>query len=479
LEGLDQFKLEVILITEHYFVNLELALEQYFLLHPEYNLNTLKLVNDFSGSRSKPIYMYNSDYSKLIYYSDITEEFIFKLGIHYNTLTRCLKNEELYLGKYRFSDKPVVTSIESDFSIKDINNILDIDRTNIQNAKGRKIIISSIDNIKDIRRFETISACVKYLNTIDTSSKTTLYRHIKSGRPYQGYICKLEDDQTLAFFDKSIQVSITHVPTNVTNIYPSFRKAALSFAPKYKTTGQTLVAFAESGNLFKNEYKIETKNNNVLNLIIGYLVLVILGVIASFVLVIISILADVDVIDEIYDYSDNVTEYIPDDYDIDIITETLEKFPKKERNLLDYNPDDESNYFPDNSDYLSKREAENEREKMLLESIQCYVQAESTNKSVIFTENSPISQSDNLSPLSTNTDIVNQIRSEIDVILTPSTTQNTPIKESLGSSSIEENLESNSIILPPIPNNTPISPKAIIIPTNHVAEGEPIPPLPL
>jgi hypothetical protein len=36
-----------------------------------------------------------------------------------------------------------------------------------------------------------------------------------------------------------------------------------------------------------------------------------------------------------------------------------------------------------------------------------------------------------------------------------------------------------SIILPPIPNITPISPKAIIIPTNHVAEGEPIPPLPL
>lgn len=33
LEGLDQFKLEIIPITEHYFVNLELALEQYFLLH--------------------------------------------------------------------------------------------------------------------------------------------------------------------------------------------------------------------------------------------------------------------------------------------------------------------------------------------------------------------------------------------------------------------------------------------------------------
>jgi hypothetical protein len=197
------------------------------------------------------------------------------------------------------------------------------------------------------------------------------------------------------------------------------------------------------------------------------LVLAILGVIPSFVLIIICILADVDVIDETYDYSDNVTEYIPNDYDVDIITETPVKLFS--RNLLDYNPDDESNYFPDNSDYLSKREAENEREKRLLEYIQCYVKAESTNKSVIF-KNSPISQSDILSPLSINTDIVNQIRSGIDVILTSSTTQNTPI---------EESLRSNSIILPPVPNNTPILPKTIIIPTKHVAEGEPIPPLPL
>lgn len=113
---------------------------------------------------------------------------------------------------------------------------------------------------------------------------------------------------------------------------------------------------------------------------------------------------------------------------------------------------------------------ENEREKRLLESIQSYVQAEYTNKSIKFTENSPVFQSYNISPISTNTDIVNQIRSGIDVILTPSTTQNTPI---------EESLRSNSVILPPVPNNTPISPKAIIIPTNHVAEGEPIPPLPL
>jgi len=55
LEGLSKFKLEIIPLKENYFVNQELALEQYYLLHPEYNLNTLRIVNDFSGARSKAL----------------------------------------------------------------------------------------------------------------------------------------------------------------------------------------------------------------------------------------------------------------------------------------------------------------------------------------------------------------------------------------------------------------------------------------
>jgi hypothetical protein len=66
LEGLSKFKLEILLLSESYFVNKELALEQYFLLHPEFNLNTLKVVNSFSGARAKSLYMYSKDFSKLI-----------------------------------------------------------------------------------------------------------------------------------------------------------------------------------------------------------------------------------------------------------------------------------------------------------------------------------------------------------------------------------------------------------------------------
>jgi hypothetical protein len=53
-----------------------------------------------------------------------------------------------------------------------------------------------------------------------------------------------------------IKISVTHLSTNETIIYSSLRKAALSFLPKYNTTGQTIKAFADNGKLFKDEYKI-------------------------------------------------------------------------------------------------------------------------------------------------------------------------------------------------------------------------------
>lgn len=58
-EGLNAFTLDVITFNDFYHKGLELCLEQYFLLHPKFNLNTLKVVNSISGSRSKPpFYVY-------------------------------------------------------------------------------------------------------------------------------------------------------------------------------------------------------------------------------------------------------------------------------------------------------------------------------------------------------------------------------------------------------------------------------------
>ena len=268
-EGVGAFKLEVIPLIDSYTVNEELSLEQYFLLHAEFNLNTLKVVNNFSGVRAKPLYMYTKDFSELIYSSCIQEDFIFKLRIHHSSISRSLKTGELYLGKYIFTDKPVVGVKEIKMSITDINTMLDKDRTELQVFNGRKVVLTRVsgaatdlpvgdglEDSNDKKEFDSIPDTIAYLNTIAPSNKTTLYRYIESGKPYHGYICSWKGE-TRRLVDKSISVNITHVPTGVTEVFPSFRKAALSFAShKISTTGQTLKVFAESGKLFRGEYKI-------------------------------------------------------------------------------------------------------------------------------------------------------------------------------------------------------------------------------
>lgn len=137
--------MEVLPLINCYSVNLELSLEQYFLFYSEFNLNTLKVVNNFSGARAKPLYMYSKDLSELIYYSDVQEDFIFKLRIHHTIFTRSLKTGTYYLDKYIFTDKPIVGAKDNKYSIVEINKMLDKDRLEIQKIKGRKVVLKSVD----------------------------------------------------------------------------------------------------------------------------------------------------------------------------------------------------------------------------------------------------------------------------------------------------------------------------------------------
>ena len=84
-EGIGAFKLEVIPLTESYAENQEVCLEQYFLLHSSFNLNTLRVVSDISGVRAKKLYMYTKDLSKLIYAADIQEDFIWPFFFEFSS----------------------------------------------------------------------------------------------------------------------------------------------------------------------------------------------------------------------------------------------------------------------------------------------------------------------------------------------------------------------------------------------------------
>lgn len=190
--------------------------------------------------------MYTKDFSELVHSSDIQEDFIFKLGIHHTLFSKSLKTGAYYLDKYVFTDKPILGVIEHNYSLDEINQMLSKDRLE-EKSKGRKVYLIAEDD-SHRKEFNSIKDCVKYLNSIAPSNKTTLYRHIESEEPYRGYICKLNKSS------RDLWINILHIPSNNITTYSSYREAALSFEPK--TTGQTIKTYAENGSIYRGVYKI-------------------------------------------------------------------------------------------------------------------------------------------------------------------------------------------------------------------------------
>lgn len=205
--------------------------------------------------------MYTKDLSELVYSSNIQEDFIFKLNIHYLIFSRSIKTGTAYLYKYVFTDKPVEGAKDLNLSIGDVYIMLEKDR--LEGKVGRKVILIPVlddDHTKtkeDTVEFNSISDCLVFLKTIVPSNKTTLCRYIESGKPSHGFICEWGSAETNSLMSKSIGVSVTDTLTGETFTYLTIRKAALSFAPDIKTTGQTIKAYIENGKLFKERYLIK------------------------------------------------------------------------------------------------------------------------------------------------------------------------------------------------------------------------------
>lgn len=115
------YSLDIIIVDN----GMQLVLEQYLLLHKQYDLNTLKVANSIYSTKNKPLYLYTKDLTRLIYYSDIQEDFIYKLHIHYNTFSKYLDTNTFYLDKYVFTSKPVGNALIVNMSLDEINNMLD------------------------------------------------------------------------------------------------------------------------------------------------------------------------------------------------------------------------------------------------------------------------------------------------------------------------------------------------------------------
>ena len=196
-EGINNFNLEIVPVIENWGFRSELVLEQYYLLNTAFNLNRIKVVNNPSGSNSKPLYMYNRD-KTILYYSSLQQkDFINNLNIHYVTFNKHLKNDTYYLGKYSFSRILVLTAKDANISILDLALKLQKDRVIFNknkpvNRKSRSILLTSIKDPNDVKILYGFRSCINYLSKEKgfLSTRETLVKYINNGKAYNGYVCK-------------------------------------------------------------------------------------------------------------------------------------------------------------------------------------------------------------------------------------------------------------------------------------------------
>jgi len=202
-EGLKNFSLEVFPFYDNYIKGSEIALEQYYLLHPSFTLNTIRVANNPSGSTSKSLFMYNRDMSILYFSSTQQINFIRKLNIHHTTFSKHLVNRTFYLGKYLFSREPVLTAKVKDMSDLDLALLLEKDRVAYNKNKplnnlSRPVILTDINNLESTIVLPSLGKCVEYYRIKGLSaSQVTLVKHINLGKPYKGYLCQYVKKNTM------------------------------------------------------------------------------------------------------------------------------------------------------------------------------------------------------------------------------------------------------------------------------------------
>lgn len=193
--GLSQFKLEVICLPYYSELRPEIVLEQYYLLDPSFNLNTVRIANNPSGSNSRALYFYNRDKSILYFYTTQQKDFITKLNISHFTFTKHLEKGTYYLGKYLFLRERISTARSSDMTLAEIALMLKRDRVNFNkekpiNSLAKAILLIDILSKEELL-FESLGQCIDFLkNKGFSASQSTLAKRLNTDLSYKGYICK-------------------------------------------------------------------------------------------------------------------------------------------------------------------------------------------------------------------------------------------------------------------------------------------------
>lgn len=202
-DGFEAFNLEVFVIPDNLSLEFNdsnnlnfnfsyLFLEQFYLLHEKFNLNTQRIVN-FRVDQGKTIYIYSLDCKVLYYCGYSLNEIKGALGIHYATCTNCIKTGNSYLDFFRISTDYINGVERTKLSLQELLELIDIKKKEAlkknSSIKFSKIVTIRKEDQEQTLEFPSITMAVKYLKSIDIhADRNQLAKVLDTGKSYKGYI---------------------------------------------------------------------------------------------------------------------------------------------------------------------------------------------------------------------------------------------------------------------------------------------------
>lgn len=167
-------------------------LEQYYLLHNQFNLNTQRIVN-FRVNQGKAIYIYSLDLKVLYYCGSSLNEIKRALGIHYATCTHCIETGDSYLDFFIISTNCLNNATKTKLNLQELLVLIDRKKEEVlkirASSKFSKSILIRKENQEQILQFPSITRTVQYLKSINVHvDRNQLVKQLNTGKPYKGFI---------------------------------------------------------------------------------------------------------------------------------------------------------------------------------------------------------------------------------------------------------------------------------------------------
>lgn len=191
-EGFSNFTLEIFVMpTEFSSGDYFLFLEQYYLLHHSFNLNTQRIVN-FRVSQGNRVYLYDLEGGILYYSSKSLNQIQGDLGIHPNTCKSCLKGNN-YLNFFKITDTPIEGAVPANCTVSELASLILEKKTLFLSRSSKAKFSKSLNIVKieteETMEFPSITAIVNYFKTLNiVMDRNKIAKIINTGESYKGYL---------------------------------------------------------------------------------------------------------------------------------------------------------------------------------------------------------------------------------------------------------------------------------------------------